>query len=237
MAHLLHLALVMRIPLSLVWVLCVSMLGCGAENVTMDSPADANNDTSAPDAATDAAAAPGVTRDNCLDGADLNSATVDISNCPPLPSYPEVVLLGDTGVEVRLGAWEIGQTADGDVYKFGSLSGTASPGQSRLTFDGGSTEVNAENLSCWAKGYYRLRKLLQDPPANYISLRNAGFQFRFFQFQSDLRNGPTGYREISSYQDHLVKWVTVVGADGVCDEPTLQDFEDYVAAELNRRGL
>jgi len=224
----------MRIPLSVVCVLGVSLLGCDAENVAMDSP-DASNETAAPDAAP--VPVPGVTRDNCIDGADLNSETIDISNCPALPSYPEVVRLGDTGVEVKLGAWEIGQTAEGDTYKYGGLSGTASPGQSVLTFDGGSTAVNAENLSCWAKGYYRLRKLLQDPPANYIRLRDAGFQFRFFQFQSDLRNGPTGYKQISSYQDHLVKWVTVIGADGVCDEPTLQDFEDYVADELLRRGL
>ena len=56
MAHLLHLAPVMRIPLCVVWVLGVSVLACDAENVTMDSPADANNDTSAPDAALDAGA-------------------------------------------------------------------------------------------------------------------------------------------------------------------------------------
>ena len=138
--------------------------------------------------------------------------------------------------KVSLGAWEIGTTADGETYKYGTLSAPTSNPRT-LNYDGGSSEVNAENLECWAKGYYRLRKILQNPPAEYVALYNEGFQFRFFQFQTDLRNGPTGYRAISSFQDHLVKWVTVISAKGVCEQPTLSTFRTYAKAELKKRGI
>ena len=69
-------------------------------------------------------------------------------------------------------------------------------------------------------------------------LKDAGFQYRFFQFQTDLRNGPTGYKAISSFEDHLVKWVAVVDAQGVCTkQPTLAKFKAYAASELKRRNL
>ena len=137
---------------------------------------------------------------------------------------------------MSLGAWEIGTTADGDTYKYGSLA-TIDAGSRVLQFDGGSAVVNEGNTTCWAKGYYRLRKILQNPPREYVALRAAGFQFRFLQFQTDLRNGPTGYLKISSYRDHLVKWVTVVGAMGECKQPTLSEFRAYASSELARRGL
>ena len=174
--------------------------------------------------------------DVCLAGQDLNGDDVDISSCPPLPPIPAEVLLGETGQNVSLGAWEIGQTAEGHVYKYGSLD-FANDGTATLDYDDGSTTVDATNLGCWAKGYFRLRAILRDPPDSYRTLRDAGFQYRFFQFQTDLRNGPTGYRQISSYRDHLVKWVTLIDEDGVCDQPTLQEFLEYVDHELARRGL
>jgi len=172
--------------------------------------------------------------DRCLDGQDMDADDVDVSGCPPIPSIPAEALLGKE--KVSLGAWEIGTTGDGETYKYGTLS-APSTNPRVLTYDGGSSEVNAENLECWAKGYYRLRKMLQDPPAEYVALHKAGFQYRFFQFQTDLRNGPTGYREISSFQDHLVKWVTVISAKGVCEQPTLSKFRDYAKAELKTRGI
>jgi hypothetical protein len=97
--------------------------------------------------------------------------------------------------------------------------------------------VNDKNVECWAMGYYRLRKILQTPPAEYVALHKAGFQYRFFQFQTDLRNGPTGYKEISSFEDHLVKWVTVITASGVCQQPTMSKFKAYAKAELTSRNL
>jgi hypothetical protein len=172
--------------------------------------------------------------DNCLGEQDLNALEVDVTNCPALPSSPQPAAMGDTDVQVELGAWELGKTVDGENYKYGSLTN----GTPRvLEFDGGSSEVNQLNLTCWAKGYYRLRKLLKNPPADYITLREAGYQVRFFQFQTDLRNGRTGFLQISSYMDHLVKWVTVITEDGVCIEPTLEMFETYLAKEIQRRGL
>ncbi len=172
--------------------------------------------------------------DRCLDGQDMDAADVDVSGCPAIPSIPADALLGKK--KISLGAWEIGTTADGDTYKYGTLS-SPSTNPRVLTFEDGSVAVNAENLECWAKGYYRLRKILQDPPAEYVALHAAGFQYRFFQFQTDLRNGPTGYKKISSFQDHLVKWVTVVDAKGKCEQPTLSKFRDYAKAELKTRGL
>jgi len=172
--------------------------------------------------------------DHCLDGQDMDAADVDVSACPAIPSIPADAPMGKE--KINLGAWEIGTTADGDNYKYGTLSApTTNP--RILSFDGGTVAVNAENLECWAKGYYRLRKILQDAPAEYVALHKAGFQFRFFQFQTDLRNGPTGYTKISSFQDHLVKWVTVINAKGVCQQPTLSKFRDYAKSELTRRGL
>lgn len=172
--------------------------------------------------------------DRCLDGQDMDAADVDVSACPPIPSMPASVKVGKENYS--LGAWEIGTTAEGEVYKYGTLS---APGTNPrvLTYEGGSTEVNAENLECWAKGYYRLRRILQDPPAEYVALRKAGFQYRFFQFQTDLRNGPTGYKALASFQDHLVKWVTVINSKGVCEQPTLSKFRDYAKKELTGRGL
>jgi len=138
-----------------------------------------------------------------------------------------------------LGAWELGQTAEGDLYKYGTLSEPNGTEPRVLTYyeGDGSTVVNEGNVTCWAKGYYRLRKILQNPPADYVTLRGHNFQVRFFQFQTDLRNGPTGYTEISSYRDHLVKWVTRIEADGTCVQPTLGKFQTYLSAELIRRGL
>jgi hypothetical protein len=176
------------------------------------------------------------TADNCLDGQDLAAADVDISHCPALPAAPEAAPLGETGIMISTGAWELGQTAEGEVYKYGSLN---EPGNEPrvLSYAGGTTTVNEGNITCWAKGYYRLRKVLQNPPADYITLRNAGFQVRFFQFQTDLRNGPTGFREITSYMDHLVKWVTRIEPDGTCVQPTTGKFQEYLTQELIDRGL
>lgn len=182
-------------------------------------------------------AAPRLNADRCLDGQDLNAADVDISRCPALPSAPESVRLGNTNTSVSLGAWELGQTADGAYYAYGSLSAPNAHGERALSHADGNSLVNAGNIECWAKGYYRLRKILQNPPADYVKLRNAGFQVRFFQFQTDLRNGGTGFREITSYMDHLVKWVTVIDTDGTCVQPTLDKFQSYLTGELERRGL
>lgn len=170
--------------------------------------------------------------DRCLDGQDMDGADVDLTKCPALPDAPEEAMMGTKAIE--LGAWEIGTTADGDTYKYGSLTGS---NPRKLKFDGGTVAVNDKNIECWAKGYYRLRKMLQTPPAAYVALHKAGFQFRFFQFQTDLRNGSTGYKEISSFQDHLVKWVTVITAAGVCQQPTMSKFRAYAKDELKTRGL
>ena len=173
--------------------------------------------------------------DSCLDGQDLNAEHVDISACPSIPNYPERAEMAGRGM-VSLGAWELGTTSTGEYYKYGSLT-SESEEPRKLVYGGGEAEVDDVNLSCWAAGYYRLRAILQNPPSEYVALVEAGFQSRFFQFQTDLRNGPTGFMQISSYMDHLVKWVTVVDEDGTCIEPTLEKFTNYAASELSRRGL
>jgi hypothetical protein len=176
------------------------------------------------------------TADNCLDGQNMDALDVDISRCPALPQYPRPASL-PSGEQVSLGAWEIGTTSNGETYKYGGLSpADGGPGMV-ITFEGGSAPVNDGNLKCWAKGYYRLRKILQDPPSEWMLLRGWGFQFRFFQFQTDMRNGATGYRKISSFQNHLVKWVTVISQTGECQQPTLTKFRDYAKSELTRRGI
>jgi hypothetical protein len=175
--------------------------------------------------------------DNCLDGQNLNAEDVNISNCPALPAEPNSAQMGKTNQTIDLGAWELGQTTEGEAYKYGSLSEPNGTSPRTLFFEGGSSVVNEGNLECWAKGYYRLRKILQNPPADYVKLRDRGYQVRFFQFQTDLRNGPTGFKEITSYMDHLVKWVTRIEPDGTCVQPTLGKFQKYLKAELKRRGL
>lgn len=174
------------------------------------------------------------TADNCLDGQSLDAADVDITHCPPIPDAPKSVKV--EGKAVSLGAWEMGQTAAGDTWVYGSLT-LKDDGTATLAFDGGTAEVNADNVACWGKAYYRLRAILQDPPKEWLALKNAGFQYRFFQFQTDLRNGATGYKQISSFQDHLVKWVSVINKSGVCEQPTLSKFRTYASKELTTRGL
>jgi len=205
---------------------------------TNDASADAGTVEETPDAAVDAEPPPvsQLPQDRCLDGQDMDGPDVDVSSCPALPNAPASTLMGQNKVKIELGAWEMGTLSNGETYKYGSLS-AASTNPRMLNYDTGSVAVNAENLSCWAKGYYRLRRILQNPPAEYVALHKAGFQYRFFQFQSDLRNGPTGYKKISSFEDHLVKWVTVINAQGVCEQPTLTKFRDYAKAELTRRKL
>lgn len=175
--------------------------------------------------------------DNCIDDQDLNAADIDISNCPVLPNEPAPAFLGQSGQQINLGAWELGQTAEGEAYKYGELSEPNGAEPRVLFYEGGSSVVNDENITCWAKGYYRLRKILQNPPADYVKLRDAGFQVRFFQFQTDLRNGPTGFKEITSYMNHLVKWVTRIEPDGTCVQPTTGKFQKYLTGELKKRGL
>ncbi|MBY0554366.1 hypothetical protein K2P97_07550 [bacterium] len=175
--------------------------------------------------------------DNCLNGQDLNAEDVDVSNCPVLPTEPTAVQLGTTGKMIDLGAWELGQTAEGEAYKYGELSAPNGDEPRVLSYEGGSSVVNDGNIVCWAKGYYRLRAILQNPPADYVKLRDAGFQVRFFQFQTDLRNGPTGFKEIASYMNHLVKWVTRIEPDGTCVQPTTDKFQKYLTGELKKRGL
>ncbi len=174
--------------------------------------------------------------DNCLEAQSLDALDININKCPDLPSIPESVSTDAFSGQIGLGAWELGTTAEGETYKYGEL---VDSGASNILefYGGGSTEVNSLNISCWAKGYFRLRAILQNPPVEYIKLRNAGFQGRFFQFQTDLRNGRTGFKRISSYQDHLVKWVTVITEDGECIQPTFSKFQDYARSELKRRGL
>lgn len=172
--------------------------------------------------------------DDCLDGQDMNAPDVDISRCPTLPSTPRSARV--RGGDVSLGAWELGTTSTGEHYKYGSISSN-NAGEYRLNYESTSAAVNDENIQCWAKGYYRLRNYLKAPPREWLALRSAGFQGRFFQFQTDLRNGPTGFRRLTSYQNHLVKWVTVIDANGVCQQPTLDQFRDYAKSELDRRGL
>src|SRR5437868_8276506 len=82
------------------------------------------------------------TEDNCIDGQDLNAADIDISHCPVLPTDPTTVALGTTGQVIDLGAWEIGQTAEGQAYKYGSLSEPNGAEPRVLTFEGGTTVVN-----------------------------------------------------------------------------------------------
>lgn len=173
---------------------------------------------------------------SCLAGQDPNAAEIDISTCAPIPEAPESAVLGDSAQYISLGAWELGQTREGATYKYGYLS-AAGDEPRVLEYDGGETEVDDVNLDCWAKGYYRLHQILQNPPESYVKLREAGFQGRFFQFQTDLRNGPTGFRRVSSYMDHLVKWVTLVRTDGACIVPSYDEFDVYAQRELARRGL
>lgn len=181
------------------------------------------------------------TADDCLDGQDMDAPDVDISKCPPIPVLPEEAPMKGSKEDVSLGAWELGTTKDGDTNKYGSLSKPTTDPKAPRTLKfmegGGTTEVNDLNLECWAKGYYRLRKILQDPPAEYVALKDAGFQYRFFQFQTDLRNGATGYKGLASFQDHLVKWVTVISKTGQCQQPTLSKFKTYAAGELEVRGI
>jgi hypothetical protein len=225
--------------------LCVGLplVACSENVVVKPAPAAAAPDPGQPAAdpapepePTPDPAAPTSTsklpEDRCLDGQDMDAADVDLKTCPALPDAPEEAAMGKETID--LGAWEMGTTADGDNYKYGVLTGT---NPRKLKFDGGTVAVNDKNVECWAKGYYRLRKILQTPPAAYVALHKAGFQYRFFQFQSDLRNGPTGYKEISSFQDHLVKWVTVISASGVCKQPTMSEFREYAKSELKLRGL
>lgn len=223
----------------------IPLVGC-TENVVVKkapesaSPAGSEQPTEVTEpeaeAKPDAAAAPTSTskapEDRCLDGQDMDAADVDVTACPPAPDFPEEATMGKATID--LGAWEIGTTVDGATYKYGSFTGS---NPRKLRYEGGSAAVNDQNLECWAKGYYRLRKILQTPPAAYVALHKAGFQYRFFQFQTDLRNGKTGYREISSFQDHLVKWVTVISTAGVCEQPTLSKFREYAKGELTLRGL
>lgn len=192
--------------------------------------------TSDPDAETTVDAGPTgtPTPDGCLDGQDMDAEDVDISLCPPIPNAPASAPMN--GKKIDLGAWEMGTLSNGETYKYGSLS-AATTNPRMLKYDTGEIAVNDGNLTCWAKGYYRLRKMLQTPPAEYVALHAAGFQYRFFQFQSDLRNGATGYKAISSFEDHLVKWVTVIQKDGTCTQPTMAKFKDYAAKELKRRNL
>jgi hypothetical protein len=183
------------------------------------------------------ASAQGLDADNCLNGQDLSAEDVDISQCPTIPNAPGSMPLANSNVMVHLGSWELGETAEGEVYKYGSLSDHNGSEPRVLSYYGGTTVTNEGNITCWAKGYYRLRAVLQNPPADYMKLRNAGFQVRFYQFQTDLRNGPTGFREISSYKDDLVKWVTRIEPDGTCVQPTTGRFQEYLTSELIRRGL
>lgn len=222
----------------------IPLVGC-SENVIV-KPAPAAETPATPEDTADAQPAPDTTpeagtvvtsssklpEDRCLDGQDMDGADIDIKACPALPDAPEEALMGKEKID--LGAWEIGTTADGDTYKYGFFTGS---NPRKLKFDTGTVAVNDKNIECWAKGYYRLRKILQTPPAAYVALHKAGFQYRFFQFQSDLRNGSTGYKEISSFQDHLVKWVTVITAAGVCQQPTMSKFRAYAKDELKTRAL
>jgi hypothetical protein len=225
------------------------LVGCTTETIYRQVPATETPAEPAPaDPAADPATsgepgdkdpvkpAPGTvtTADKCLDGQDMDAADVDIAACPAIPAIPESMTV--KGKKTDLGAWELGTTSDGATYKYGTLSAPTSNPRT-LSFEGGSVAVNAENLECWSKGYHRLRKMLQDPPAEWIALRDAGFQYRFFQFQTDLRNGPTGFKTISSFQDHLIKWVTVISTKGVCEQPTLAKFKSYAKSELTKRGI
>ena len=199
-----------------------------------ETPAENTDGTQPPPAGTTTPPLATLSEDACLEDQDMDAPDVDVSKCPPVPEIPASAKIGTE--KISLGAWELGTTADGATYVYGDLS---APGTTPrvLNYEGGKSEVNAQNLECWAKGYYRLRKILQNPPAEWVALKNAGFQYRFFQFQTDMRNGPTGYKKISSFQDHLVKWVTVITAAGVCEQPTLTKFRDYAKGELKTRGL
>lgn len=181
------------------------------------------------------------TADNCLEGQDLSAADVDISNCPAVPVYPESapVTVGENQTrEASLGAWELEKTAEGDTYAIGSFN---SPDEAPRTFSE-SEAADEKNIECWAKGYYRLRAILQNPPASYVNLSEAGYQKSFFQYQVDKRVGATGFAKgVKSYGDSLVKWVTIIekdeNGDYVCNQTTSKEFDDYAKRELNRRGL
>lgn len=175
---------------------------------------------------------------SCLNGQDLNVVDVDITACPPIPNRPE------TAFGFSMGSWELGATSLGHFFKYSDLTEKeGQPGVRFLTYYDDSQEgliyapVDQVNLNCWAKGYYRLRHYLKTPPAEYMALYSAGYQTRFFQFQEDLRSGQTVFNRITSYQDHLVKWVTLVKPNGTCVQPTLDDFKKYARCELKRRQI
>ena len=196
---------------------------------------------------------PVYTADNCLEGQDLSAADVDISDCPKVPAYPDSapVNMGEGQTRTAgLGQWELEKTAEGATYVYGGLN---DPDESPRTFSK-SEAADDVNIECWAKGYYRLRAILQNPPASYVKLSSQRDENgnrilgRFFQYQVDKRVGATGFAKgVRSYGDGLVKWVTIIKPTGendqdgnpiyTCDQTTYEEFDEYAKRELNRRGI
>ena len=114
----------------------VPLLGCTENVVTKKVPPPAapegtaegepeeSTDGTEPAEETETPKSPGAAskkpEDRCLDGQDMDAADVDVSSCPAIPSIPADALLGKK--KVSLGAWEIGTTAEGATYVYGTLS-------------------------------------------------------------------------------------------------------------------
>ena len=90
------------------------------------------------------------TENDCLGDQDLNQPNVDISNCPAIPEYPE------DAYDYPLGAWELGQTREGEVYKYGDLT-AADQNPRKLQYSGGETAVDQTNKRWQASDGHRSR--------------------------------------------------------------------------------
>jgi hypothetical protein len=84
---------------------------------------------------------------------------------------------------------------------------------------------------CMAAGTRELAKILQDPPASLLQLREQHDITSFFNWNNDYtgaqRDGMARLRKLWLYESSLIKWISETNTDGSCLIPTREELDQF----------
>ena len=150
---------------------------------------------------------------------DLDIRDFDASEFPETPESPEVPPeVAKFGINPSIGGYEVWPG-----YKIMDLSTWKAQDTQQGPFEIGLAE-------CFRKSYWRLYKILQNPPSEYLKMvKDHDGPSNFYVFINDVRNGnPSAawHDKLVNYQNNIVKWLG--HWDGKrCTQRTRKDLIDF----------
>lgn len=106
------------------------------------------------------------------------------------------------------------------------------PDKIQWGFEAGSPPAR----QCMAMAARELHKILQNPPASLLRLKEERRISSFFNWNNDYtgaeRDGMGGHRKLWLYNGSLIKWISETNTDGRCRIPSKTDLDRFARACL-----